>query len=117
MIGWPAGKGPLAGFHPGCGGKISVRWKGIQPEYWCEKCGECMDHPGHKPRVDRIEVKHIVDYVWKEIGRTEVDYRTFILLIDQVCFQTLNGHFPVLKVSEFNSWGYEIVGTRIKRKP
>jgi hypothetical protein len=49
------------------------------------------------------------------VGKSSVQYRAFILLVDQVCFQNLGGHFPVIKVTEFESWGYKIEAGRIRK--
>lgn len=113
--GWPQGKGPLGG-RCKCGGRIQVHWKGIQPEYSCDKCGMVTDHPGFKPKIDRTQVREIVNACFTGIGKPSVQYRAFILLVDQVCFQNLGGHFPVIRVTEFESWGYTIESGRIRRK-
>jgi len=112
--GWPAGKGPIAG-KCRCGGRIQVHWKGIEPEYSCDKCGLVSDHPGQKVKIDRSHVRYIVDQCFVAVGKPSVQYRAFILLVDQVCFQNLGGHFPVIKVTEFESWGYKIEAGRIRK--
>jgi hypothetical protein len=112
---WPPGKGPLSG-KCSCGGTVHVRWKGIYSEYFCDKCGIVTDHPGRREQLPRQEVKKVVDMVFSEIKQPTVDYRAFLILVDQVCFQSLGGRFPVIKVEEFERWGYVIHGTRIKRK-
>jgi hypothetical protein len=76
----------------------------------------CTTHPGKRPSIPRPEVKRIVDVVFREIGQRSVDKKAFLTLVDAVCAKTLGGHFVVIRISEFNSWGYEVVGDRIQRK-
>lgn len=83
--------------------------------YTCKLCGLESDGSGMRRTVPKGEVQRVVDAVYRELsrGKVRIELQPFIRTVEKVCLKQLNGHIPVIKQTELNSWGYEVIGETI----
>jgi hypothetical protein len=115
---FPPGHGPKLGTCPECGCQMQLDWKcTILEESHCTGCGMVYhNYRGVHKKIERSEVKALVDVVFKEINQPVVDAAIFIKIVDQVAVKANKYHIPIIRKKDLENWGYMLEYGMLKKR-
>jgi hypothetical protein len=95
-----------------CGGRYVLQWGGIVPQYFCNRCGVVINHPGIRNKIiEQAILREAFNTVWNVIGEDEVYAGPFISTVEHAI-----GGKPIITEEMLNKWGFKISGIKITRR-